>query len=147
MKQKSTSGSQLSNCPSHISTPNALSPPRMKEGAYQIGLLKFCSPLVKKCYGCGQMLKIRGDDDHGHLLIPPPPHDIAIITATRRVYWQKGEQKQSNLTNVYYHCRVDCVRSKQPTFLPFLVVIPTNLQPHLLAIHRQHIAQELQITI
>ncbi|PFX15807.1 hypothetical protein AWC38_SpisGene19955 [Stylophora pistillata] len=39
-------------------SPDALlSPPRMQEGACQLALLQFCNPLVKKCYGCGQMLK------------------------------------------------------------------------------------------
>ena len=30
-------------------------------------------------------------------------------------------------------------------FLPFLVVIPSGLRPHLLPAHRQHLAQELQM--
>lgn len=117
-----------------------LSPPRMQEGAYQPGLLQCCSPLVKKCYGCGQMLKIRRGND-SFLQIPPPPNDLVIITATRRQYWQNGVQKRGQ-----FHCTVNCVKSMQPTFIPFLVVIPSGLHPHLQVAHKQHIAKELQIS-
>ena len=122
-----------------------LSPPRMQEGAYQLGLLQFCSPLVKKCYGCGQMLKIRSGNGSS-LSIPPPPNDLVIITATRRQYWQNGVQKRDQLTNVYFHCIANCVKLMQLAFISFLVVIPSGLHPHLQASHRQHIAKELQIT-
>ena len=121
-----------------------LSPPRMQEGAYQLGLLHFCSPLVRKCYGCGQMLKSRNGSDN-NLQIPPPPHDMVIITAMRRQYWQNGVQKRGHLGNVYFHCNVKCVKLMQPAFIPFLVVIPSALRPHLLPVHQQHIANELQI--
>ena len=95
---------------------NALSPPKMQEGAYQLGLLQFCFPLVRKCYGCGQMLKSRNGSDN-NLQIPPRHHDMVIISATRQPYWQNGVQKRGNLANVYYHCKVDCVKLKQPAFI------------------------------
>ena len=121
-----------------------LSPPRMQEGAYQLGLLQFCSPLVRKYCGCGQKLKSRNGRDN-NLQIPPPPHDMVIITATRRQYWQNGAQKRGHLGNVYFHCKVNCIKLMQPAFVPCLVVIPSVLCPHLLPVHQQHIAKELQI--
>ncbi|XP_078368548.1 uncharacterized protein LOC144652410 [Oculina patagonica] len=123
---------------------NALSQPKMQEGAYQVGLLQFCFPLVRKCYGCGQMLKSRNGSDN-NLQIPRPPNDMVIISATRRPYWQNGVQKRGNLANVYYHCKVSCVKMMQPAFIPFLVVIPPVLRPYLLPEHRRHILDELQI--
>lgn len=82
------------------------SPPKMQEGAFQVGLLRFCHSSVKKCYGCGQLLKMKGGDGQWH--IPSAPNDLVIITATRRTYWQNGEQKRGHLGNVYFHCRVEC---------------------------------------
>lgn len=121
------------------------SPPKMQEGAFQLGLLRFCHSSVKKCYGCGQLLKMKGGDGQWH--IPSAPNDLVIITATRRTYWQNGEQKRGHLGNVYFHCRVECVRAMQAAFLPFLVVIPSVLRTHLMPAHRQHLAQELQILV
>jgi len=72
------------------------------------------------------------------------PNDLAIITAIRRQYWQNGAQKQGQLANVYFHCTANCVKLLQPAFIPFLVVIPSGLHPHLQASHRQHIAKELK---
>jgi len=35
----------------------------------------------------------------------------------------------------------------QPTFIPFMVVIPSGLHPHLQAAHKQHIVKDLQISL
>lgn len=83
----------------------------------------------------------------GQWHIPPAPNDLVTITATRKSYLQNGEQKRGHLGNVYFHCRVECVRAMQAAFLPFLVVIPSGLRPHLLPAHRQHLAQELQMLV
>mgnify|MGYP000255970578 CR=1 FL=1 len=121
------------------------SPPKMQEGAFQLGLLQYCHSSVKKCYDCGKLLKIKGRDGQWH--IPPAPNDLVIISAMRRSYWQNGEQKQGQLGNVYFHCHDECMRPMQPAFLPFLVVIPTCLRAHLSPTHRQHLAQKLQIVV
>ena len=118
-------------------------PPKCKR--VPSNLLRFCHSSVKKCYGCGQLLKMKGGDGQWH--IPSAPNDLVIITATRRTYWQNGEQKRGHLGNVYFHCRVECVRAMQAAFLPFLVVIPSVLRPHLTPAHHQHLAQELQILV
>ena len=101
--------------------------------------------LVKKCYGCGQLLKMKGRDGQWH--IPPAPNDLIIIIAMRRSYGQNDEQKRGQLGNVYFHCRDECGRPMQPAFLLFLVVIPSCLQLHLLLAHRQHLALELQLVV
>lgn len=146
LQQKKTSSLDKCNIMECVSDGTALpSPPKMQKGAFQVGLLRFCHSSVKKCYGCGQLLKMKGGDGQWH--IPSAPNDLVIITATRRTYWQNGEQKRGHLGNVYFHCRVECVRAMQAAFLPFLVVIPSVLRPHLMPAHRQHLAQELQILV
>ena len=93
----------------------------MQERAYQPDLLQLCNPLVKKCYGCGQMLKhISGNDNS--LPIPPPPHDLVFCTTT--VLAERGQ-----LTNVSFHCLTKCARLMQPAFIPFLVYIPVLYPP------------------
>jgi len=128
-----------------VADKTALSPPKMQEGAFQLGLLQFCNQSVKKCYGCGQLLKMQRGD--GQWQVPPAPNDLVIITAMRRPYWQNGVQKRGSPSNVYFLCRVECVRAMQAAFLPFLVVIPTVLRPHLLPVHSQRLAQELGLSI
>lgn len=128
-------------------SPDALlSPPRMPEGAYQLALLQICNPLVKKCYGRGQLLKHVSVNDN-RLTIPRAPHDLVIFSATKMQYWQNGVQKRGQLTNVYFHCMANCVRLMQPAFIPFLVYIPNALYSHLKQVHREHVVKELQIPL
>ena len=144
-KQVQPSKSASSNASAADGTASLQSPPKMQEGAFQLGLLKFCHSSAKKCYGCGHLLKMKGGDGQWH--IPLAPNDLVIVTAMRRSYWQNGEQKRGHLGNVYFHCRVECVQAMQAAFLPFLVVIPSGLRPHLSLTHRQHLKQELQMLV
>lgn len=92
------------------------------------------------------MLKMRsGQDDTLH--IPPPPNDLVIITAMRREYWQNRERKMGRLGNVYFHCKVKCVKIIQPAFIPFLTTIPPYLRERLNELHKQEIAKELDIVL
>lgn len=124
------------------SSSSYLCPPSLQKGEYQLCLLQFCSPSVKTCYGCRLPLKIKsGRDNRPH--VPPPPEDLVIITAARREYWSKGQKKKGQLGNVYFHCRVACVRMKQQSFNPSSVVIPAGILERLQPVHQKHIAKEL----
>ena len=46
---------------------NNRSPLRAQEGTFYLTLLGLCSPLVKKCFGCKQLLKFKSGSK---LLIP-----------------------------------------------------------------------------
>lgn len=120
----------------------AVSPPKVSEGSFRLSLLGLCNPLVKKCYGCGQMLKI---SYLGKLMAPTAPHDLVIISATRRTFFQNGEKRTGKLSSVYFHCKTECIQRVQPAFLPFLVVVPGELRPRLLEVHKQFLLQELGI--
>lgn len=116
------------------------SSPKVQEGSFQLSLLKNCSPLVRRCYGCKGVLKLRRGED---FFTPDPPEDLVIISSTRRTYWQNGELRTGRLGNVYFHCKVECVKNLQPQFIPFLVIIPTAVKCELLEAHRNHIQKEL----
>lgn len=120
-------------------SPNT-STPAVQEGSFQLSLLKRCSPLVRRCYGCKGVLKLRRGED---FFISDPPEDLVIISSTRRAYWQNGEQKTGRLGNVYFHCKVECVQKLQPQFIPFLVIISAAVKRELLEVHRNHIQKEL----
>lgn len=115
------------------------SPLRAKEGTFHLALLDLCSPLVKKCFGCEQLLKIKCVDQ---FVIPSAPHDLVIVSCMHRIYYQNGERR-SRLSNVYFHCNIRCVKMVQPAFLPFLVVIPLEIRPRLLPVHYQLLQTEL----
>ena len=86
-------------------SPNT-STPAVQEGSFQLSLLKRCSPLVRRCYGCKGVLKLRRGED---FFIPNPPEDLVIISSTRRAYWQNGEQKTARYIfrfQVYFLSRI-----------------------------------------
>ena len=116
-------------------SPNT-STPAVQEGSFQLSLLKRCSPLVRRCYGCKGVLKLRRGED---FFIPNLPEDLVIISSTRR----NGERKTGRLGNVYFHCKVECVQKLQPQFIPFLVIISAAVKRELLEVHRNHIQKEL----
>ena len=112
------------------------SPPKATEGSFCMSLLGLCNPLVKKCYGCQQMLKLH---HLGNLLIPTPPNDLVIVSAMKRTFHQNGVMQTGKLGNVYFYCKTSCIQRVQPAFLPFLAVIPTELRHELLDVHRQYL--------
>ena len=114
--------------------------PKATEGSFCLSLLGLCRPLVKKCYDCQQMLKLH---HLGNLLILSPPNDLVIISAMKQTFYQNGVMQTGKLGNVYVHCKTSCIQRVQPAFLPFLVVIPIELRPRLLDVHRQYLCAEL----
>lgn len=67
--------------------------------------------------------------------VAQPPFNLVIVTKMNRTYYSNGE-KNCKLSNVYFQCRLKCVRQKQPYFLPPMCKIPPNLTPFLLPCHR-----------
>ena len=113
------------------------------EGSFHVQLLSLCNPNVRKCYGCAQALKVRGQNDL--LFIPPPPYDMVLVTVMRRQYMHEGQVRFSDPSNVYFHCKTQCVRNVQPSFVPVLVQIPPHIRPHLQDVHLQLLRTELNI--
>ena len=106
--------------------------PRPAEGAYEITLLQFCDPRVTTCHGCRQKIRFPNQP-------VPIPHDLVIVTKMRRVYFEDGQERVGKLGNVYFHCRADCVKKKQPLFSQESVTIAPNIQDLLTPAHQQTI--------
>jgi len=102
--------------------------PSPPDGVFYCYLLEFCPPQVSKCYGCNEMLKPEGR-------VIQPPFNLVVVAKMNRAYYSNGEKK-CKLSNVYFHCRLHCVRQKQPYFLPTMCKIPPKLTPFLLPCHK-----------
>ena len=100
-----------------------------------LGLLQFCSPLVRNCFGCSQSLKPGGN-------ISQPPFNLVVVTQMNRFFTspQNGEI-MSRKGNVYFHPQLSCIRMKQPCFVPDMVQLPPALAPHLLPVHITYLQQ------
>ena len=117
------------------------SPGRVQEGCFRVALLGQCNLLVKKCFGCEQLLKIKCGDK---FIIPLAPHDLVILSCMHRPYYPNGERR-SRLSNVYFHCNLQCIRMVQPAFHPSLVEIPPEIRPHLHPFHQQVLQSQFGI--
>ena len=116
-------------------------PVRVEEGCFRVALLGQCNALVRKCFGCEQLLKIKRGDQ---FVIPSPPHDLVVLSCMHRPYYQNGERR-SRLSNVYFYCNLQCIRIVQPAFHPSLVLIPPEVRPHLYPVHQQVLQSQLGI--
>lgn len=115
--------------------------PSPSVGVFNIYLLQFCPSQVAKCFGCQQALK-----PGGH--IPQIPSNIVIVTKMRREYTSPSNgEKVSKVSNVYFHCCVDCVKRKQPHFVPAQSIIPESIIPHLLPLHVEYLKAVLGMNV
>ena len=123
--------------PAIESIPKPSPPP----GFFVLYLLKFCDPRVSKCYGCGYPIKVSG-------LTNIPPSDLLIVTKLCREYRKEGQARVSNeFKNVYFHANLQCVHKKIPNFLPSSLQIPQHILPYLGMMHRQHLINNLRLSV
>ena len=106
--------------------------PKPAESTYEITLLQFCDPRVTTCHGCRQKNRFLNQP-------VPLPHNLVIVTKMRRMYYEDGQERVGKLGNVYFHCRADCVKKKQPLFFRESVTSAPNIQDLLTPEHQQTI--------
>lgn len=97
--------------------------PAPADGVFELHLLQYCPPLVRVCFGCSQTLKPGNR-------ISPPPYDMTIVSRMSRPYphpWTGETAIREG--NVYFHVSANCVRNKEPCFVPNLLVVPTWVGP------------------
>ena len=110
----------------------AVNPP---VGTFVFSLLQCCSPLVRTCFGCSQLLKLGG-------IIASPPYDLTIITRVNRGFRPTPDgQLMFKEQNVYFHVHLRCLKMKQPYFNPACVTVP-NWLPHYLTPEHVRFLQE-----
>ncbi len=91
-------------------------------GAYVIGLIQFCHPNTRSCYGCSKPLRTQ------------EINQMVIVSKTHREYWSSQEVRMvisPTLNRVYYHFNIDCLLVRDKNFLPNMLIFPNVLRPHL----------------
>ena len=126
--QQITQGRYLANQPQHhVPTdvsrirPPAITSffPQPGNGSLQLHFLQYCPPAVRVCFGCFQTLK---PDNR----VPDPPYDLTIVSRMPRAFTHPTSGEKVNKEgNVYFHVRLECIRAKQPIFIPTNVTVAT----------------------
>ena len=98
--------------------------------------LKFIAGNVRTCQGCKGTLRMANGK------VPSPSYDLTIARAERRPYRNTlgtlvTPRKESN---TYYHCRLECVRASEPSFVPFSLHISNDVHGKLIPIHREYLS-------
>ena len=105
--------------------------PKPTLGILVFARLAFLDSKVTRPCGCGYSLKPDGT-------IPDLPDDLVLTTRVHRQYYKAHQQQTSpDISNVYYHVNLFCIRVTFPSFEPNLCRIPADLQPFLLQEHIQ----------
>ena len=70
-----------------------------------------------------------------------PPNDLCIKHQEWRQFTPQGtDSPQSKFSNVYYHCRPECVWLRYPDFVPAQLEVPDEVHEKLCSIHKAHLA-------
>ena len=99
-------------------------------GQFLIYVLQFCLAQTSVCFSCGNTLRQEG--------VPAAPNDPVIVSKMVRERSYQGTA-QSKLANVYFHCKVSCVKRKKPDFEGHLCTVPAQNGAHLQKPHRQYL--------
>jgi len=92
--------------------------------------LSFIKGNISMCIGC-----------HNRYTNKQPPNDLCIKHQEWRQFTPQGtDSPQSKFSNVYYHCRPECVWLRCPDFVPPQLEVPDEVQEQLSPIHKAHLA-------
>ena len=92
--------------------------------------LSFIKGNISMCIGC-----------HNRYTNKHPPNDLCIKHQEWRQFTPYGtDSPQSKFSNVYYHCRPECVWLRCPDFVPPQLEVPDEVQEQLFPIHEAHLA-------
>ena len=77
-----------------------------------------------------------------------PPNDMCIRHQEWRHYTPQGASfPQMKFTNVYYHCKPDCVWLRCPDFVPGYVEVPDEVREQLSQCHKDYLASVLGLCL
>lgn len=136
--QQLTTTEQLPPClPTHANRSQMVGFPSPSFGQFLIYLLQFCPSKTSMCFGCGNPLKEGAS-------VRRAPDDLVIVSKMSREFAYQGAAR-SKLANVYFHCRRECVRRKQPLFEGNWCIVPPDIKPHILQVHQEHLRNNIGI--
>ena len=107
--------------------------------------IKILTPAIKICAGCRKGY-MRASDGKKCL---PPPYDLCLVHKEQHLYYnvQNARQQFSPLSNVHYHANVECPKVRFANFVPSAVLVPDDLKPKLLQVHKDFLFRTFNITI
>ena len=102
--------------------------------SFHLRFLQCCNGNVSKCFGCSSSL-------HGGLSPAQAPGDLIVMSRMPRPYVDKttGEQKEGEITNVYFHMRLSCIRRKMSDFGYAELILPEETRNLLQLVHKRHL--------
>ena len=92
---------------------------------FQVTFLQLCSPLVRLCYGCSQILMPGG-------MIATPLNDLVIMT---RINKQYRDNTTGEIRSKDFDLNVHRIRRKQPYFSPQIATLSDKTAPYLTQAH------------
>ena len=133
-----SSGVRCSTCPS-MPTHAEISLPANCNPFY----LKFITGNIRICQGCRSSLRLADGT------VPPPPHNLTIARAERRPYRDSSGilciPKKETVS--HYHCRLICVKTADPSFVPSSLRVPADIYHQLTAIHREYLNGQFGLSV
>ena len=92
--------------------------------------LCFVAGNISTCIGC-----------RDKLVRSPAPHNLCIQHKEWRSFVsQSSGTPQTKFSNVHYHCQVECVWLRCPSFVPSELVVTTEIMDKLSQVHKEHLA-------
>ena len=79
----------------------------------------------------------------------PPPNDLCLVHNEQHLYYNvpNGRQQLLSLSNVHYHANVECPKVRFANFVLSAVLVPDDLKPKILEVHKVLLFQTFNITI
>ena len=73
----------------------------------------------------------------------PPLNNLCLVHKEQHLYYNvpNGWQQLSSLSNVHYHANVECPKVWFANFVPSAILVPDDLKPKLLEVHKVFLFQ------
>ena len=95
--------------------------------------LAFISGNIRVCRGCRQK----------YSKPVSPPLDLCIRHKEWQEYLGPLGTPQTRFGNVYYHCNIPCVRSRNPDFEPSMLLVHPSIAMQLMPIHTEFLTSHM----
>ena len=118
---------------------------KVTEGDFQLSLLGRCKQLVRKCYGCQQLMKV---EYTGNFTPPAPPDDLVVISVMRRTFYKNCERMIGNSGTSIFTAETSAFNVYSQPFCLFSSLSRTSeIRGRLLEVHKQYLRQVGQIVL
>ena len=113
----------LVHCPTTPTSPHLQSPFE----------LAFISGNIRVCRGCKQK----------YTKPTSPPLDLCVRQKEWQEYLGPLGTPQTRYGNVYYHCNIPCIRSRNPDFEPTMLSVHPSITMQLMPVHTEYLSSHM----